>query len=72
MFIFTLIYAIGFLCFFAWMCYNEFSSFFKENKAVLLLGILASIFWPFCLIVMIGDLLDDFVARIVARKPKRP
>ena len=65
-----MLYVIGFLIFFAWICYDEVKSFLGENKAQLLLGFIASFFWPLFLIVILGDFLEDFFGRIVARKPR--
>ena len=67
---YVLLYVIGFLIFFTWICYDEVKSFLGENKPQLLLGFVASFFWPLCLIVMLMDSLEDFFGRIVARKPR--
>ena len=69
---YVLLYVIGFLIFFAWICYDEVKSFLGENKPQLLLGFAASFFWPLCLIVMLMDFLEDFFGRIVSRKPRGP
>ena len=65
-----MLYGIGFLIFFAWICYDEVKSFLGENKPQILLGFVASFFWPLCLIVMLMDFLEDFFGRIVDRKPR--
>ena len=52
------------------ICYEEVKSFVGENKPQLFLGFVASFFWPLFLIVILGDFLEDFFGRIVARKPR--
>ena len=58
------IYGLAAVSFFVYICYVEMKSFGGDNKLVLLLGLVASIFWPICLIVMLGDFLEDFLGRI--------
>lgn len=65
-------YIFGFVCFFVWFCYDEIKNFFGDNKHELILGFVASFFWPICLIVMLGDFLEDFFARIVSRRSRSP
>ena len=70
--LFFLFYFIGFICFFAWICYDELKSFVGEHKAALFLGLVASLFWPLCLLIILGDFLEDFFGRLVTRRARRP
>lgn len=65
---YILIYILGFLFFYSFICFEELKNFVGEHKAMLLIGLVASLFCPILLIVVVGDFVDDYVARIIAKK----
>ena len=61
-------YFIVAVSFLVYICYEEMKSFGDDNKLVLVLGLVASIFWPICLIVMLGDFIEAILGRIGRRE----
>ena len=65
---YTTAYALVAVSFFGYICYEEKKSFGGDYKPVLSFGLVASIFWPICLIVVLGDFIEEFLGRIGRRK----
>lgn len=65
---YSIAYGLGAVLFFGYICYDEMKSFVGNNKPILILGLVASIFWPIFLVAMLGDFLEVFLGRIRRRK----
>lgn len=56
-------YIIGGIVCFAYLSFEEIRSFVGEHKLSLLMGLVASIFWPILLAIIIGDYVTDWLER---------
>ena len=59
-----IIYGIGALAFFVYICFDEVKSFVGEYKHSLFLGLVASLFWPlFAMAFLVGGFKDHIDQR---------
>ena len=58
-----LIYFIGWLICFGFICYDEIKSFVKVNMPFIFVGLFASFLWPIIVAVLLGDRIEKSISK---------